>query len=166
MKKAIVVMAVLAISLARAAGADDSPDPKDLEAVQACLKARGGAARDREICIEVVAKPCIGPDEPAKPPSALIECFGREQLVWDQMLNQAFRTLRDGLDDKQRTRLRNMQRSWVATRDRTCAFYYDYFQGSMANPMMASCTNRETARRAIFLIGFADDMAGWAKNKR
>jgi hypothetical protein len=32
--------------------------------------------------------------------------------------------------------------------------------------MMANCTNRETARRAIFLMGFADDMAGWVKNKR
>jgi uncharacterized protein YecT (DUF1311 family) len=166
MKTAIVVMAALAISLTCAAGADDPPDPKDLEAVQACLKTKGNADRDRENCIDVVANPCIGPDEAANPPSALIECFGREQLVWDQMLNQAFRKLRDGLDGKQRTRLRNMQRSWAATRDRTCAFYYDYFQGSMANPMMANCSNRETARRAIFLMGFADDMAGWAKSKR
>jgi uncharacterized protein YecT (DUF1311 family) len=166
MKKAIVVMAALGVSAACAACADDPPDAKDLHAIQACLKGKGDADRDRESCIEVVAKPCSGPDEAAKAPSELIECLGREQLVWDQMLNQAFRELREGLDDKQRTRLRDMQRSWVDTRDRTCAFYYDYFQGSMANPMMASCTNRETARRAIFLMGFADDMAGWAKNKR
>jgi uncharacterized protein YecT (DUF1311 family) len=82
------------------------------------------------------------------------------------MLNQAFRALREGLDDKQRARLRDMQQSWIDARDRTSAFCYDYFQGTMANPMMANCTNRETARRAIFLMGFADDMAGWVNNKR
>ena len=49
---------------------------------------------------------------------------------------------------------------------RACGFYYDYFQGTMANPMIASCSNRETARRAIFLMGFTDDMAGWVKGKR
>jgi hypothetical protein len=36
----------------------------------------------------------------------------------------------------------------------------------MANPMMANCDNRETARRAIFLVGFADDMATWVDGKR
>jgi uncharacterized protein YecT (DUF1311 family) len=164
--RAISAAAGLAIVLGGAARADDPPDPKDLQTVQACLKAKGASDRDREGCADVVSRACIGPDESANPPSALIECFGREQLVWDQMLNQAFRKLRDGLDDKQCTRLRDMQRSWVDTRDRTCAFYYDYFQGSMANPMMANCTNRETARRAIFLMGFADDMAGWVRDKR
>jgi uncharacterized protein YecT (DUF1311 family) len=54
--------------------------------------------------------------------------------------------------------LREMQKSWLDTRERTCAFYYHYFQGTMANPMMANCNNRETARRALFLIGFAEDL--------
>jgi hypothetical protein len=29
----------------------------------------------------------------------------------------------------------------------------------MANPMIANCLNRETARQAVFLKGFADDLA-------
>jgi uncharacterized protein YecT (DUF1311 family) len=82
------------------------------------------------------------------------------------MLNEAFRKLRDGLDDGQRAKLIDMQRSWIEARDKTCAFYYDYFEGTMANPMIANCDNRETARRAIFLMGFADDMAGWVDKKR
>jgi uncharacterized protein YecT (DUF1311 family) len=52
-----------------------------------------------------------------------------------------------------------MQRSWIHTRDLTCTFWYDYFQGTMANPMIAYCNNRETARRAIFLRVFATDIA-------
>ena len=39
-------------------------------------------------------------------------------------------------------------------------FIYDYFEGSMANPMIAACQNRETGRRALFLRGFADDREG------
>jgi len=40
---------------------------------------------------------------------------------------------------------------------RTCAFYWDYFQGTMASPMSAACMNEETARRALFLLGFLHD---------
>jgi uncharacterized protein YecT (DUF1311 family) len=65
------------------------------------------------------------------------------------------------LDEAQAVKLRDMQRSWLETRKRTCDFYNDYFQGSMAGPMMATCFNRETARRAMFLR--ARDMASWVK---
>ena len=53
-----------------------------------------------------------------------------------------------------------MQLAWIASRDKTCAFYWDYFQGSMAMPMSIGCDNRETARRALFLLGFLDDAEG------
>jgi uncharacterized protein YecT (DUF1311 family) len=53
-----------------------------------------------------------------------------------------------------------MQRAWIVLCDKGCAFLYDYFQGSMANPMMAACTSRETGRRALFLLGFANDSEG------
>jgi len=69
----------------------------------------------------------------------------------------------NALAPDQQDKLREMQLSWIHTRDLACAFWYDYFQGTMANPMIANCLNRETARRAIFLRGFADDMAGWKK---
>jgi uncharacterized protein YecT (DUF1311 family) len=32
-----------------------------------------------------------------------------------------------------------MQRAWIHVRDLTCTFWYDYFQGTMANLMIASC---------------------------
>src|ERR1700731_3019665 len=59
--------------------------------------------------------------------------------------------LMNALGPDQQAKLREMQRSWIHTRDLTCAFWYDYFQGTMANPMIAYCNNRETARHAIFL---------------
>ena len=92
--------------------------------------------------------------------SEVIACYDREKLVWDSILNQSFRRLREKLDDDQQRKMREMQRAWIASRDKTCAFIYDYFQGSMATPMMAACQARETGRRALFLLGFADDLEG------
>jgi len=108
---AIVLVAALGVMACGEARAEDPPAPEDLRTVAACLKTKESADRDRENCIGAVSSPCIGPDEGAKPPSDIIACFARERLVWDQLLNQAFRTMREGLDDKQRVRLRHMQRS-------------------------------------------------------
>jgi hypothetical protein len=33
----------------------------------------------------------------------------------------------------------------------------DYYQGTMALPMVAYCVDRETARRAVFLLAFLQD---------
>ena len=54
-----------------------------------------------------------------------------------------------------------MQRAWVTSRDRNCNFLYDFFQGGMAYPMISHGNNRETARRAIYLDGFADEVKSW-----
>jgi uncharacterized protein YecT (DUF1311 family) len=137
-------------------GRAEAPAPKDVETIQACLKGKD-SDREQEACIGIIARPCIG-DEGARAPSEVIGCFDREEGVWDQLLTTAYRELNDSLAIEQRDKLRDMQHSWLDTRERTCAFYYQYFQGSMANPMMANCRNRETARRALFLIGFADDL--------
>lgn len=64
----------------------------------------------------------------------------------------------NGLEPEQAAKLRDMQQAWIRLRDLTCTFWYD-FQGTMANLMIASCQNRETARRAIHLRTFAIDMA-------
>jgi uncharacterized protein YecT (DUF1311 family) len=99
-------------------------------------------------------------DEDAAATGQVIACFDREQLAWDQTLNEAYKQLHDHLDAARQAKLRDMQRSWIVARKQSCEFFFDYFQGSMANPMIASCMNLETARRAIFLDVFARDAAG------
>jgi uncharacterized protein YecT (DUF1311 family) len=163
LRLALIVAAFLFVATARA---DDPPNAKDVTNVRACLRINSGPLRIQERCIESVYKRCIGPKADERPTSEVVACLRREQLVWDQMLNDAFRSLRDGLDDDQRVKLRDMQRAWIEARDRTCAFYYDFYQGTMATPMEATCDNREVARRAIFLMGFAAEMASWVKNNR
>jgi uncharacterized protein YecT (DUF1311 family) len=93
------------------------------------------------------------------PPSEVIACYSREQAVWDDILNKSYQFLRERLEKDQVVKLREMQRAWIASRDKTCDFLYDYFQGTMANPMIAACTSRATGMQALYLRGFADDVA-------
>lgn len=121
-------------------------------AVQDCIKSKSGS---EENCIGIVSDPCLNKVSGAT--SEMNACISREQVVWDDILNESFRRLRDRLDETQKGKLRDMQRAWIASREKTCTFYRDFYQGTMASPMSSSCNNRETARRALFLIGFLND---------
>ena len=141
----------------------DTPAAKDVATIGNCLhkqdKKRGSQEADEAACLMTVAKPCMGGDEAAVTDRRKMDCLDRERLVWDKIITDSEKTMMNGLDPDQQTKLGEMQRSWIRTRDLTCAFWYDYFQGTMANPMIAYCNNRETARRAIFLRVFALDIA-------
>ena len=142
----------------RAKSGTDKPDARDSAAIQDCIKS-AAEPRQMERCIGIVADPCADRDD-AKSTADQVACGAREHAVWDDILNETFRRLRDKLDAKQKIKLRDMQRAWVDSRDRTCAFYWDYFQGTIASPMSAFCNNRETAGRALFLLGFLNDAEG------
>jgi len=159
---ALSALVAAGVLLAAAPGIAQNPKQagNDSKAIQSCVKnVKGSVARNGERCIGIIADPCL------KRPGALSNadmaaCAGRESSVWDDILNETFRRLRDKLDDEQKGKLRDMQRAWIESRDRTCAFYYDYHQGSIAVPMGALCVNRETARRALFLLDFLNDAEG------
>jgi len=147
-----ILAAILICSVAQA------QSPKAKQSVDTCLAATK-AKPNTDTCIGVTSNPCIGPDEGAKRDSEVTACLDDEQKQWDKVLNASYQALLKGLEPEQQQKLRDMQRIWLQSRDATCRFYYDYFQGTMANPMIANCMNRETARRAVFLKGFADDVA-------
>jgi uncharacterized protein YecT (DUF1311 family) len=141
----------------------DAPAAKDVATIGDCLrkqdKKAGSQEADEAARLMTVAKPCMGGDEAGVSSWRQIECLDRERLVWDKIINDSYKTMMNALEPDQQAKLREMQRSWIHTRDLTCAFWYDYFQGTMANPMIRYCNNRETARRAIFLRIFAADIA-------
>jgi uncharacterized protein YecT (DUF1311 family) len=141
----------------------DTPDPKDTATINACLAALDKGSAGQEIyesnCLLKVANLCIGGDGASTSDGKQIGCLDRERLVWDKIVNDSYKTMMNELEPEQATKLRGMQRAWIHVRDPTCTFWYDYFQGTMANLMIASCQNRETARRAIYLRVFAIDMA-------
>jgi len=132
------------------------PDGRDSRAIQDCIKSN---SKKPESCIGLVSNPCLDRDD-AQSTAGMVACIARETAVWDDILNETYRRLRGKLDPQQRTKLRDMQRAWIVSRDKTCAFYWDYFQGTMASPMSADCVNTETARRTLFLLNFLDDAEG------
>jgi len=151
----LVVLAALAVSPALA---KDKPDARASAAIQDCVKSKSATGMG-ETCIGIVSGPCL--DKAADPSTAgMVACVARERAVWDDILNETYNRLRAKLDDKQQQKLRDMQRAWIAARDATCGFYWDFYQGTMASPMSAGCLNKETAERALFLLGFLNEAEG------
>lgn len=151
----LVVLAALAVSPALA---KDKPDARAAAAIQDCVKSKSATGMG-ETCIGIVSGPCL--DKAADPSTAgMVACVARERAVWDDILNETYNRLRAKLDDEQQQKLRDMQRAWIAARDATCGFYWDFYQGTMASPMSAGCVNKETAERALFLLGFLNEAEG------
>ena len=154
-----LVLACVALMLAATTSRAETLTARDSGAVQSCIKSAGNDREQLERCIGVVANPCA--EEPdAQSTADQVACAARERAVWDDILNETFRRLREHLDAKQTIKLRDMQRAWIGSRNRTCDFYWDFFQGTMASPMSAFCYNRETARRALFLLAFLNTAEG------
>ncbi len=154
----LALAAAAAALMAAPVLAQDKPNAKDVAAIEKCIKTKTGRHWAWERCIGIVSEPCMK-DEESMPPSEVIACEDRERAVWDGILNESYRRLRATLDDDQKNKLQDMQRAWIASRDKNCEFLYDYFQGTMANPMIAACLSRATGVQALYLRGFADDVA-------
>jgi uncharacterized protein YecT (DUF1311 family) len=157
-KAALVACAALSLAATASHCETAKPDAADFATVQSCIKS-ASAASQRERCIGIIADPCA--EQPgAESTAGQVACAAREFAVWDDILNETYRRLRDTLDAGQKIKLRVMQRAWIESRERSCAFYWDFFRGTMASPMSAFCNNRETARRALFLLGFLGNAEG------
>ena len=149
-----VVLALFAVSTGVAQ--DRKPTKKEVDAIRACAVkyANDVSEAERRCLFNLVATPCTKRPE-ARSTHGTADCYTREQAIWDDLLNENFKSLNGDLDEEQKTKARDMQRAWIAYRDTTCAFYYDKIHGSMATSMTAACLARETARRALLLAFFA-----------
>jgi len=160
MGRALMRSIVLLFTLLLLSGpglAQEKPSAKDAAVIQKCIKEKTGRNWAWENCIGIISKPCTK-DEGAMRPQEVMACDRREQAVWDSILNESYRRLMEKLDETQQQKLREMQRAWIMSRDKSCMFLYDYFEGTMANPMIVACEARETGRRALYLLGFRNDV--------
>lgn len=129
------------------------PTAKETVAIQDCVKQKAETPEGAEACmLKLVAEPCIEAEGGSN--LGMADCHRIEQAIWDAMLNGFYKDLQEELDAAQKAKLREMQRAWIASRDRTCEFYHHKIQGSMAVPMSAACMMRETAQRALLLKQF------------
>jgi uncharacterized protein YecT (DUF1311 family) len=153
----LAVVAALAAVLcgAPAAVAQSVATPKDAAAIRACAQkyAENINEAERRCIFAIFTDPCTK-RRSGQSTQGAAACYRAEQEIWDALLNENFQVLREGLDDDQKTKLRDMQRAWIEYRNTTCQFYYDKIQGTMATEMTAACLARETARRALLLKFF------------
>jgi uncharacterized protein YecT (DUF1311 family) len=151
--------ACLAALVLCAAGAvraqDEKPTAQQTAAIRACADKNQDdiTEAERQCLFELVAGPCQQTPE-GQSNVGMADCFRLEAKIWDDLLNENYKSLRDVIDAAQAAKLRDMQRAWIASRDATCAFYDVKIHGTMAIPMGAACLARETARRAVLLKFF------------
>jgi uncharacterized protein YecT (DUF1311 family) len=145
-----VFAAVMALAAAPAHAQTRKPSGQETKIIRDCFAQKGATEKDTQ-CIGLVSTRCTRkPENQAGLTQA--DCFRVEQEIWDTLLNETYKALQGDLDDEgQRSKLRDMQRAWIGSRDATCEFYHVKIQGSMAVPMSANCLLGETARRALFL---------------
>jgi len=126
---------------------------EDSRAIQSCIKEKT-ANNEADRCIGIIANPCLDTPD-GQSTHGQSQCYQREHLVWDDILNESYRRLQKELNEKQRKSLREVQRTWIEARKQQCGFYSDFHEGgTIAIPAYASCFNTETARRAIYLLNF------------
>jgi uncharacterized protein YecT (DUF1311 family) len=132
------------------------PTAREVAAVRDCAtKTRDDVDAGEAKCLfKLVADPCMGPVGAAAD-RVMADCFRIEGVIWDDLLNENYKSLLATLDDEQTAKARAMQHAWIAYRDTTCGFYDDKIQGTMSNMMHAACHTRETARRAMLLDFFS-----------
>jgi uncharacterized protein YecT (DUF1311 family) len=149
-------VALAGVAAQRAAADDDRPTAAQIAAIRACADRNQDDVTEgeRQCLFDLVATPCQN-EEGGQSTHGMARCFNLETGIWDGLLNENYKSLREGLDAGRAARLKEMQRTWIAARDATCAFYDARIQGTMAIPMAAACVTRETARRALLLRFFA-----------
>ena len=149
-------LALAAVALCWSASPGLAQNPKaGAAAIRACAEkyAENINEGERRCIFAIVVDPCTK-TRAGQSSQGAAACYRAEQEIWDDILNENFRVLRDGLDEPQKVKLRDMQHAWIEYRNTTCQFYHDKIQGTMANEMTAACLARETARRALLLKFF------------
>jgi uncharacterized protein YecT (DUF1311 family) len=144
------IFLIALFALGGVAGAQEKLRAEDSHAIQNCIKekeSKEGADR----CIGIIANPCLDTPE-GQSTHGQADCYRREHLVWDDILNETYRRLQVSFEGKLKTQLRDVQRTWLEARKQQCGFYTDVIKGSLAIPIGASCMNTETARRALYLL--------------
>ena len=102
-KTGVLACAVLMLAATASRCETARPDAADSAAVQSCIKSAAGGSQ-RERCIGIIADPCA--DQPgAESTAGQVACAAREFAVWDDILNETYRRLRDKLDAEQKNQI-------------------------------------------------------------
>ena len=136
-----------------AAEKDDGPKAERIDPADWLRHAGERAAIDQASCIGVVSTPCQQTHE-GSTDAGSTACIEREVAVWDERLNKSYKKWIDTCGEaKVCDARRKFARAWLAARDARCALPVIEMQGTMANPLTASCLLDTTAHHALWLGG-------------
>lgn len=171
--QSIIVAALLLLSSALSAMAQDVRLAEDRAAVDACLQQEKDAP---EHCIGTVYKPCTdAPDGSST--AGMGDCAQRETAVWEEKIDASFKELLAGPlgqteaepwnrppENKRDKKvpgtdiLNDMQQTWRSWRAKKCdALSMQAEGGSLSRVLYGSCVYEETARQALWLASLVDD---------
>lgn len=80
----------------------------------------------------------------------IVQCIENKTNVWDQRLNNAYKSLKQHVDFGQRDPLLAAQRLWIKYRDANCGFYGSQ-EGSIRQIAAAECLRSMTQDRTLEL---------------
>jgi uncharacterized protein YecT (DUF1311 family) len=144
------------------AHAQEKATPEDRATIAKCLEKAAKAKAEGATCIGTVEQPCLDTPE-GQSTVGMKECSNREVLVWDERLNKAYQKLqkgglgeteiqRDGKKLKGADLFRDVQRAWIAYRDKKCdAAGLPMEGGTGAGVLILGCLLRETAHQALWI---------------
>ena len=149
---------IVLFALTTAAGLTSAAAAGD--AIDACVQAERAAGKDGLSCIGKLANPCLERPENAST-IAMYECIRKETVLWDNMLNAEYKQLRGLLEsERKRIALRDVQRLWIKYRDADCGLARVFYDGgTISTPIAANCVLYKTARRAIEILVWREDMS-------
>ncbi len=125
-----------------------------VEGIETCLTHRTPLLTHGYACIGLFSTACLRHVE-NQTTSGMERCYRDEFRAWEVLLNRYYRARpRGGSADP----LQQVQRAWLAYRDRKCEYFQTHYDGgSMARWLGAQCMMDTTARRAIELRFLALD---------
>lgn len=142
--------------------AQEKATPEDHATIAKCLDKAKKDKAEGETCIGVVEQPCLETPE-GQSTIGMKTCSNREALVWDERLNTAYQKLqkgglgqteveRDGRKITGADVFRDVQRAWIAFRDKKCdAAGLPMEGGTGAGVLILGCVLRETAHQALWI---------------
>jgi uncharacterized protein YecT (DUF1311 family) len=123
----------------------------DTKVLSDCLASAGNL---EPACIGLVANACLNTADSTE---RMADCEARELKVWDAWLDRDYLELMARLPPAAKTKLRSIERAFVADTDRRCRFIA-VVNGptTMNGPHVQECRLRATATQWLWLKDFTD----------
>lgn len=145
-----IFMAALLTASAFAGTPGYPPERAVKAAVEKCIAEKEKANTTAETCVGVHANACLEKSDDSST-YGMMACSTKETDVWEERLNRDYQKLMKEMKTEDKERLRDMQRAWIAFREKKCGFHQREQEGTSVMPLNAYCYMEETGRQSLFL---------------